>query len=70
MSKIRVNKKTVTPEDWGNNIFPEGMSSLHEVGQWLDDNCSNGYFSEWTHFGDSVYAECRRQLQDGEIIFR
>ena len=55
---------TTAPEDWGNYVFPEGMSTLLEVEEWLDENCSNGYFSRWTSFGNSVYAECRRQLEN------
>ena len=59
-----ISRKTTTaPSDWGNYIFPEGCSTLQEVEEWLDENCSNGHFSEWTSFGTSIYWECRRQLE-------
>ena len=30
---------------------------IPQAEEWLDDNCSNGYFSRWTSFGGNLHID-------------
>lgn len=49
-------------KEWGNVETPQTVMvspNLEDVEKWLDNNCSNGYQSRWTNFGNTLYEYCQ-----------
>ncbi len=63
LATVETVKLTAAPKDWGNLYFPSGFSTMEEVAQDLDDNCSNEPYFRWTGFGGNCYMEALKQIE-------
>jgi hypothetical protein len=54
----------ILPKD----VRPEDVELI--VTNWLDENCSNGYTSRWTNFGNNIMRDADDFAQELTSIYR
>lgn len=54
----------ILPKD----VRPEDVEPI--VTNWLDENCSNGYTSRWTNFGNNIMRDADDFAQELTSIYR